>query len=393
MQLSDKTIAYGQQVTTALLELDAFYRKESDDMDGLVVLNMDTADEFRPDSFDSYETAHAAFTQLKSEAKELTEVDRRIYYDQLCHSKLAFIQWRDQGLTFESQLEHFLHVPAQPAAELELDELRGQMRTLLNQMGYHGDLTVQCAAWEERNRVPANEVSDVLQSLMQEAWDQTEALVLEIPAPKSDGMQVSTVSGVSYNARCDYLERTVELNIDPVLTLPGLRHLAVHECYPGHYLQFKLRETMYREGTAAADVLLSLVNTASSSVFEGIADTGLTMLSWHRSENDRLHALMNRYRAGIGTGAAWRLYASKWPEQQVRDWLHSQSLVGGEGWVANRMGFISAPARAVLIWSYWHGEKTVKPVWERIPPNHRTDFIRYLYGRMHSNDSVAMFEP
>ena len=61
-------------------------------------------------------------------------------------------------------------------------------------------------------------------------------------------MKVSAVSGVPFNARCNYLGRTIELNIDPTLTRPGLKHLAVHEGYPGHYLQFKLRETLYREG-------------------------------------------------------------------------------------------------------------------------------------------------
>src|SRR6266508_6114562 len=64
--------------------------------------------------------------------------------------------------------------------------------------------------------------------------------------PGSDGMHVITVSGVPFNARCNYLARQVELNIDPILTRPALKHLAVHECYPGHYVQFKLRETWYR---------------------------------------------------------------------------------------------------------------------------------------------------
>jgi len=56
------------------------------------------------------------------------------------------------------------------------------------------------------------------------------------------------------------------------------------------------------------------------------------------------------------------------------------------------MGFISSPARAVLIWSYWWGEKSVSPVWESTPQGQRVEFLRFLYGRMHSPQSVAMFE-
>ena len=59
----------------------------------------------------------------------------------------------------------------------------------------------------------------------------------------------------------------------------------------------------------------------------------------------------------------------------------------------NRLRFIEAPARAVLIWSYWWGERSVRPAWEAVPLESRDAFIRYLYGRMHSIETVGMFEP
>jgi hypothetical protein len=127
-------------------------------------------------------------------------------------------------------------------------------------------------------------------------------------------------------------------------------------------------------------------------VFEGIADTGLEMLDWIDSHDDRVQGLLNRHRAAIGTVSAWKLHAQGRPEEEVTDWLRSQSLVGGEGWVDNRMAFISAPARAVLIWSYWWGEKVVAPVWRRIAPEKRQAFTSFLYGRMHSNATVEMFQ-
>src|SRR5262249_2076325 len=236
-----------------------------------------------------------------------------------------------------------------------------------------------------RAAVPA-----VLGALPDEAWHGT-AEGMELPAPKSDGMRIPAVSGVPFNARCDYLRRQVELNVDPILTRPALKHLAVHECYPGHYVQFKLRETWYRAGSAPADGLLSVVNTASSCTFEGIADNGLRAIDWIEGDDDRFAALMTRYRSGIGTAAAWRLHQLGWPAAQVADWLRAQSLVGGEGWVANRMRFIAAPQRCALIWSYWWGEVSVAPVWERVAPDRRSAVLRFLYGRMHSPQSVAMF--
>jgi hypothetical protein len=389
--LSDATLALGRRAIAGLLGVDALYRAESGDGDGLAVLNMDVEGAHRPEAFATYEEASAFFRELSADAAALPEPDRRRYYAQLAGSTLAFLTWRTRGLPFREQLAGFLHVPSAPASEGELDALRAALRELLDRMGYGGGLAAQCRAWEERNRVPADDVPEVLGEMLDEAWDRTEERLLPIPAPRSDGMRVSAVTGVPYNARCDYLHRTIELNVDPVLTRPALKHLAVHEGYPGHYVQFKLRETWAREGTAAADVLLSVVNTASSSVFEGIADAGLEAVGWVDSDDDRVQALVNRYRAGIGTGAAWLLHAEGRPDAEVADWLRARSLVGGEGWVANRMRFIAAPERAALIWSYWWGEAAVAPAWRRVREGRTGDFVRWLYGRMHSNDTVRMF--
>jgi hypothetical protein len=387
--LSDATLAYAEEVTTALLGVDALYRAEgNDDIDGLVVLNMSTS--HRPESFGDYAAARGRFAELESRAAELPEADRRLYYSQACRSTLAFIRWRAGDLPFTEQIGEFLHVAPAPASDAELDAQRTQMRALLVRMGYSGDLGAQCAAWERRNHVPTDEVPDVLAALFDEAWERTVERI-ELPAPKSDGMRVIAVSGVPFNARCNYLKRMVELNVDPILTRPGLKHLAVHEGYPGHYVQFKLRETWYRRGEAPADGLLSVVNTASSCTFEGIADNGLRVLDWIASDDDRLSALLTRYRAGIGTAAAWRLHALGWPAARVADWLHDNALIGGEGWVDNRMRFIMAPQRSALIWSYWWGEAAVAPAWERVAPAQRPAFLRFLYGRMHSPQSVAMF--
>jgi hypothetical protein len=149
---------------------------------------------------------------------------------------------------------------------------------------------------------------------------------------------------------------------------------------------------MFRQGSTTADVLLSVVNTASSSVFEGIADAGMRMIDWIEDDNDRVQALLSRHRAAIGTVAAWRLHAEGWPVDRVHDWLRAESLAGGEGWVANRMRFLSAPGRAVLIWSYWWGQLAVDAAWDRVAPERRSEFIAFLYGRMHSTRTAGMFD-
>ena len=116
------------------------------------------------------------------------------------------------------------------------------------------------------------------------------------------------------------------------------------------------------------------------------------MIGWDESMDDRVQGLMNRYRSAIGTGAAWRLHALGESREEAADWLRSVALTGGEGWVQNRMAFIEAPSRAVLIWSYWWGEPTVQAAWSSaVAQGRKGDFVHYLYGRMHSNRTVEMF--
>ena len=60
---SDTTLAYAEDLTTALLGVDALYRAEQDgDADGLVVLNMSTMQQ--PEPFGSYAAAQTRFAGL-----------------------------------------------------------------------------------------------------------------------------------------------------------------------------------------------------------------------------------------------------------------------------------------------------------------------------------------
>jgi hypothetical protein len=397
--LSDKTLAFAEELTSMLLGLDALYAAEQGkgergaggDIERLVVLNMSTR--HQPAALATYADARIRFTELREVAEKLPEPDRALYYGQVCSSAIAFATWRESGLAFDRQIPDFLHVPAAPASEAQLDGLRSDMRALLTDLDYTGDLDAQFAAWEDNLRVPADEVQGVLTELLSECWNRTEE-VMEIPATRDDYMQVETTSGVPYNAMCDFSRRLIRLNIDPVLTMPGLRHLAVHEGCPGHYVQFKRREVGYARGTSPADGLLSVVNTASSATFEGIADVGVDVIGWRQDLDDRLGELLARYRSGLGTRAAWRLHHDGWPPAKVRDELRRDALVGGEGWIDARMRFISRHDRAALIWSYWHGAPSVAPVWERVrgTPNRHSAYFDYIYGRMHSPQSIALFQ-
>ena len=90
--LSDATLSFAEDLTCALLGVDALYRRESGDADGLVVLNMSNS--HQPESFATYGEVRSRFEELERRAADLPEPDRRLYYAQVCRSTQAFARWR-----------------------------------------------------------------------------------------------------------------------------------------------------------------------------------------------------------------------------------------------------------------------------------------------------------
>ena len=391
--LSQETMAYGEAMASALLGLDALARGEAGEEAGLVILNMDRHGHYPPEDFSSYAEARARFQELATQSHFLPELDRKVYYHELCASTLAYIEWRQDGLLFRYQLDRLLHVPVEPVSDQELDVLRGELHQLLGEMGFKGPLADRCADWEARNRVPPESVPAVLQEMLTAARARAEASLLPIPILETDGLTVVPVRGTPFVGRCDYSHRTLEVNTEPVLTWPALRHLAVKEGYGGHFLHYRIREHYVEEGLAPADNLLGLRNSASSTVFEGIGRAGMEMMGWGESDNDRLYYILSRLRAGLLTRAAWDLHARGWALEDVQGWLCEECLVGGREWSATQMRFMTNPERALRLWGFWWGEPTVAEAWWKIAPDDRQEFLRFLYGRMHSTRSVAMFAP
>ncbi len=388
--LSTATMRYSERLTEAYRGLDAIHRAANpDDAWGIVVLDM--AENPRATPLDGWPAARFAFDRLASEADDLHEPDRRRYYADLCRSASTVIAWNENGgdLPLEEQVEGFLATEPRPASHDELDAVRRDLQSALQVAGYGGSLADGARAWEADVRVAPENLVSVMHDLMHEARDAS-AGVFDLPMPPLPSVEL--VRGAAFNARCNYARGTVELNADPVITLGDLRHLVIHEVIPGHCLQFASRAQAYREGWGGADGLLSLVKSAGSPLFEGVADAGNELIGWHERD-DILTALVSRLRAGIGTVAAWGLHREGWSMDQARAYLREHAVTGGPGWVENRLGYIAPRGRGAHVWSYWLGEQRLRPVYRRPGAATDTALLRRIYGRMHSLASLGLLDP
>ncbi len=388
--LSDKTLAYSVDIARVTMGVDALYRREcgfSDLHDGLVVLNMC---DVPPEPFESYEAAQDRLAGLARGAMALPEADRRLYYTQACTSLWSFCEWRRGQLdAISDQIGLFLHVNSAPASQAELDACNGRLYAMLGEAGYSGDLKHRIAAWEQKNLVPADEVQGTMDRMMVTARERT-GEILELP--ENDYYHCETVTSGAFNASSDFNNRRVIINTAPILTTQKLKHLVCHEVYPGHFMQFTLRRVAWERGIGGLDGTLSVCNHSSSCTFEGIADCGIQFIGWEEDLDDRINALVSIIQSALATAASHRMHTLKWADADVEDFLRRNAPGGGEGWVANRMRFISDPARAALIWSYWRGDEGVFPVWDRVQPADRPRFFEYIYNRLHTVQSMQLFK-
>jgi uncharacterized protein (DUF885 family) len=385
--LDPATIRYSERLTRAYRGLDVLHRAANpDDRWGIVVLDMDETP--TATSFKDWTEADAAFERLAAEAADLPEADRRQYYTDLCRSARTVVAWNTKGgeMRLEEQIAGFLATDPRPASVDELEAVRGELAAALADTGYEGELATAAAAWEADVRVAPDDLVATMTALMREASERA-AAVFDVQMPPLPA--VTLVRGAAFNARCDFANGVVELNTDPTITLGDLRHLVVHEVIPGHCLQFASRAQAYREGWGGADGLLSLVKSAGSPLFEGVADAGNELIGWVEPV-DRVTTLVSRLRSGIGTVAAWGLHRDGWSLDRARTYLREHALTGGPGWVENRLGYIVPRGRGAHVWSYWLGERHLRPVYRQRAGRFEPDFLRRVYGRMHSLASLAL---
>lgn len=385
--LSDATLAFGEDLACVTLGIDALDRKlyqTSDDYDGLACINLGWE---KSANFADWADARAALQELASRALSLPEPDRRMYYMQACISLDSFCAWREGKLPrLTDQVSMFLLSDGAPASERYLAAQCRKLDEYFDMLGYKGNLAERTERWKQENLVPGEDVQSVMTELMDEA---REICGTFLPLPE-EPYRVATVNGGPFSARSEVLNLQVVVNIAPTYTRPLLKHLVCHEIYPGHYMQFTLRRELWKQGIAAADGLLSVTNHASSSCFEGLADMGGRFLGW-MDINDRICEVYSDIKSALGTTSSYQREVLGWPDEKVEEYMRQWPLLGGEAGIKSRMEFIKDPTRAALIWSYWRGDQAFQNVMSRLTDEDMPRFYDYIYGRLHTPASLALF--
>ncbi|EUB99201.1 hypothetical protein PMI07_005482 [Rhizobium sp. CF080] len=384
----------GREMAAITAGLDLLYRSRNGnagilDAEGLIPV---AVAEVSPRPFGTYEEAESALLSLRDRLGQAENALRRDWLDEMSDSLLALITtFRGDTISFAERLERQIRVDVRDIPEEIIASYHKGIREALDELGFRGgNLSEDLARWEERARIPADKVLDVLADFQRQARARCGALATALKADWLGGEWLKPIGqrNVPYSAYCDFPERRLLLNVDFPYTAFSLKHLAVHEAFPGHLVHLKLRERRVAEGLMPLDAAQVVTSSASSAIFEGIADNGLQFLDWIETPEDHLGHLLQRLRSALRCRAAWQVLGEGRPFDAVAPDIAAASLQSPDV-TRSRLAFLRHGLRAPFVYAYWCGEMAVDSAWSKTAVEERDEFWGNLYGNMHTPGTLA----
>ena len=382
----------GHELAGITAGLDALYRTTPRcdgflNNEGLVPVAVAAVE---PLALRSYEEASQALHALASRLPQEAESElRQAYLAEMIDSLLALVTtFEEKDISFSERLRRQLRIDTRMVPQSILDGYVQTIREKLDELGYTGSsLADDLARWEGDNLVSPDNVLQVLRDYGEEARRRTSAFMYDM---QQEWLEPVAVQSVPFSAYCDYPGRQLLLNLDFPYTRYSLKHLACHEAFPGHLVHLALRQRYVANGSMPLDGAQVVTSSASSALFEGIADNGLYFLDWVDTPDDELAVTLQRVRSALRCNAAWMLHAENKPLDEIIPVI-AKAGFQTETTVRGRLSFLNHGLRAPFVYAYWCGETAVHDVWKTVARERRAEFWHYLYANMHTPETLRTF--
>lgn len=382
----------GNELAGLTAGIDALYRStpRSDgflDKEGLIPVAMA---EVEPITLRDYAEARERLEALAvRNAGEAETQLRRDYVDEMIDSLMALVTtFEEKPISFADRVARQIRVETQLVPDAELEGYRQTIREKLDELGYAGgSLTEDFNRWEAQARVPKEAVLAELKALILEGRERVTATMYPMA---HEWMEPEGVTAVPFSAYCDYPTRKVLLNLDFPYTRFSLKHLATHEVFPGHLVHMNLRERYVAEGKMPLDGAQVVTSSASSALFEGIADNGMFFLDWVDGPEDELGVALQRLRSAMRCNAAWMMHAEGMSLDEIVPIMADKALQDPVT-ARSRLAFLSHNLRAPFVYAYYGGDMAVHEVWKTVEPNERKEFWSFLYDNMHTPTTLKKY--
>ncbi len=394
MHYEERDFFLAEKFCSIVLGTDLFYRNRQEidgeasfSKEGLVPVDFSGVN---PIKISSWEEAIIMLSEIYENYETIIDTTRRNYMLQQIGSFRKICRWLSGvPMSFREIVAETMFVNENPIGKQELAREIFKLSKSLESAGYSGNTEKMLAAWRKNREITnIDEVYQVLQELLANA--KTKTLELGLSAIEDFDVTASLVFNVPYNAYCDYYTRTIQINGDVIYTYEELKHLVAHEAYPGHMTHMAHRQKLLEAGKIPADAGLVITNTASSPIFEGIADYGLTLLNWLGSDDDKVCYYLNRVQSMCNLNAAYMMHSMGVSDDNIKDYMRKH-FFNSKSKIESRMRFISYPLRKPFMYAYWRGWEGIERGYAQIEQTQLSNYYKYIYDHMHSIDTALQF--
>jgi hypothetical protein len=389
------TEAIDRELTAVTMGIDRFERQAKGrtsllDGEGLVPIWMGEA-LVRPRSYAGWDEIFADLAHLTDRVTEAPADPRGVFLRAMVASVTTAARlFSGASLSYAEKVGDLVGAEAGPVADAEITALQDRLDTALAKAGYGtGTLKARVDAWEDARVIAPDQLETMFRDLMAMAKARTDARIFDTG---DYDMTLNPLRNIPFTARCGFDDRRMDLNVDLRFTRAALKHLVCHEVFPGHATQLLYTYAEAAAGRTDLDALLCTANAVTGCVQEGIGDQGVELIDWIEDDDDAVHAALRSLKSAVQTTAAWRLMAEAADEADVAAFMRETGC-GQEAWVQGRLRMARHPFRGPFIASYFAGNESVRRVRERVGDKDRAAFLHYLYSRVHSPESLEMFEP
>jgi len=243
-------------------------------------------------------------------------------------------------------------------------------------------------AWKDDNLVPKADLEQTLDKLSEQCIERTVALGFE--GIEDIKVKAVIVHDVPYSGYCDFLERAIYVNGDLDYFYPTVKRLMSHETHPGHTTHMQLRKLRVDAGLIPVDALLVITNTASSPVFEGLADNGPNFTGWINTLDDRIALTLKNMDAKINNTCSHMLHELGKSKDETKEYL-KKAAFSTDISADTKLRMLTNPLRMPFSYSYWRGNEAVAAIYLQLEKHEVAEFLRYAYNHMHSVNTIAQF--
>ncbi len=395
IRYEEKDFKLAERFCGIVLGTDIFYRnaqmEESDEKsftsEGLVPVDFSGV---TPTEVTSWQQAIDELEEIYHGYEKIKDPTRRNYMLQQVGSFRKVCIWLSGvPMAFREIAAETMFIDENPVGEKVINNMKDQLYTTLGEAGYQGTIKERLDAWRKDREIAGPEKTrETLEQLLCEAKEKTLALGFE--EIRDFDVHAKLVYNVPYNAYCDYMSRMIYINGEVSYTYDELKHLVCHEAYPGHMTHMAVRQQLVESGKIPADAGLVLTNTASSPIFEGLADNGNDALDWYEDINDTICKLLNQLQSICNINASHIYYCEENGTTKAKQYMKEYSFASDEK-ISSRLRYMGYPFRKAYMYAYWRGWEAVEKVWKKLPKDEQADFLEYLYKNMHSVDTVLQF--